>query len=157
MNTETETISNFYNSLKNIDATGMNACYSSDIIFSDPVFGLLRGQEVKLMWEMLCSKAQDFSLSFQPPEEKGDGYYTCNWKATYRFSKTGRMITNKGKAFMKLENGIITEHSDAFSLQRWIAQAFGIPGFIFGRIGFFQRKIKKEAIASLEKWIAAKK
>jgi len=154
MTEEIRIINRFYSSLNKLDADGMNSCYSENIIFSDPVFGVLHGKEAKSMWEMLCYKAEDFSLIFQSPEDKGDGYFTCTWQAIYRFSKTGKMVTNKGKAFMKLENGFICEHSDAFSLQRWISQAFGITGFILGRIGFFQRKIRNEARAGLEKWMA---
>ncbi len=157
MDTGTGTISRFYTSLKQLNPEGMNSCYGEDIIFSDPVFGVLRGEEVRAMWEMLCHRARNYSFSFSPPEDKGDGYYTCNWKATYLFSKTGKLITNKGKAFMKLEDGLIIEHSDAFSLRRWIHQAFGLKGYLFGGFGFFQKRIRLEAQRSLEKWMSGKR
>ena len=53
-------INNFYSSFQKLDYNGMNSCYSDDIVFFDPVFGLLRKEEVKAMWEMLCKNAKDF-------------------------------------------------------------------------------------------------
>lgn len=43
-----------------------------------------------------------------------DEYATCNWVANYTFSKTGKRVVNRIKAFMKLKDGKIIEHSDAF-------------------------------------------
>lgn len=154
MDSGKELIIRFYTALSTLNAARMKECYSPDIIFSDPLFGVLHAVEVCAMWDMLCNRAQDFSFSFQEPEDKGDGYYTCAWQATYRFTKTGRMVINKGKAFMKLEKGLIVEHSDAFSFQKWITQAFGITGFLLGRFSFFQRKVRNSAFSSLQKWMA---
>ena len=62
MQTNAEVINRFYTAFQQKDYQGMNACYSDDIVFSDPAFGLLRGEEAKYMWEMLCKNAKDFSL-----------------------------------------------------------------------------------------------
>lgn len=142
-------ITGFYSAFQRLDASAMNNCYSHDIVFFDPVFELLRADEVKSMWAMLCSNARDFSLSFSDITDKGDGYYTCNWTATYTFSKTGRVVVNHVKAYMKIENGKIIEHSDGFSLHKWASQALGFPGKLFGWNRFFQRKIKNNAKKSL--------
>lgn len=94
---------------------------------------------------MLCSNAKDFSLSFSDISDKGEGYYTCNWTASYMFSATGRKVINRVKAYMKIENGKIIEHSDGFSLHQWASQALGFSGKLFGWNRFFQRKIKLKA------------
>jgi hypothetical protein len=119
MQTNAAIISKFYTSFQKLDYTTMNSCYSDDIIFSDPVFGLLNGDEVKYMWEMLCTNAKDFSLDFSNIELLDEEYATCNWVATYTFSKSGRRVVNRIKAFMKLMDGKIVEHSDAFRLSTW--------------------------------------
>ncbi len=79
MNTNEEIIHRFYSAFQKLDATTMNDCYNDDIIFSDPVFGLLKGDEVRSMWEMLCKNAKNFSLSFSNiqavDEEYGKEYY----------------------------------------------------------------------------------
>ncbi|MEJ7611664.1 MAG: nuclear transport factor 2 family protein [Ferruginibacter sp.] len=149
MNENEALINRFYSCFQRLDAAGMNACYSDDIAFYDPMFELLQGDAVKAMWEMLCKNAKDFSLGFDNIKDLGDGYYNCNWTATYTFSKTGRKVVNMCKAYMFIENGRITEHSDGWSLQKWSAQAIGIMGTLFGWAGFFRRKLKNNAKKNL--------
>lgn len=155
MNNDERLIERFFTAFQKLDADKMNACYSDDIAFYDPMFELLRGDEAKAMWEMLCKNAKNFSLAFDNIKNLDDGYYTCNWTATYTFSKTGRPVVNMCKAHMKIENGLIIEHSDGWSLQKWSAQAIGISGKLFGWAGFFRRKLKNNArrnlLAYLEK------
>jgi ketosteroid isomerase-like protein len=109
----------------------MQDCYSDDIVFSDPVFMLLKGNEAKAMWEMLCRNAKDFSLTFSNIELLDEEYATCQWVASYTFSKTGKKVVNHIKAFMRFKDGKIIEHSDAFRLSTWIAQALGWKGVWF--------------------------
>jgi ketosteroid isomerase-like protein len=133
----------------------MNSCYSEDIVFSDPAFGLLRGEEAKYMWEMLCTNAKDFSLTFSNIQILDEEYATCNWVATYTFSKTNRKVVNYIKAFMRFKDGKITEHSDAFKLSKWAAQALGWKGALFGWMSWMKKKIqnnaRKNLIAFIEK------
>jgi ketosteroid isomerase-like protein len=153
MPTNEEIISTFYTAFQQRDAATMNSCYSDDIVFSDPAFGLLQGEEVKCMWEMLCKNAKDFSLQFSNIQLLDEEYATCNWTATYTFSKTGRKVVNNIKAFMKLKDGEIIEHSDGFKLSKWAAQALGLPGILFGWTNFMKSKIQKNARASLTKFM----
>lgn len=156
MEVNKQVIENFYTAFQQLDYTAMNSCYSDDIVFSDPAFGFLRGEEVKYMWEMLCKNAKDFSLTFSNTQLLDDEYATCNWVATYTFSKTGRKVVNHIKAFMKLKDGKIIEHSDAFKLSKWAAQALGFKGELLGWTGFMKRKIQKNARMNLIKFIEAK-
>ncbi len=154
MNESEALISRFYNALASLHADEMNACYSNDIVFYDPMFGLLKGEEAKAMWQMLCSRAQQFSLEYNGIADAGDGYYNCNWTARYTFSKTRRTVVNNGRAYMKIENGFITEHSDGWSLSKWSAQALGLAGKLFGWNNFFRRKIKNNAKRGLMEFMA---
>src|SRR6188474_2621515 len=121
-------IERFYSAFQKLDYKTMNDCYSDDIIFSDPVFLTLKADEVKNMWEMLCKNAKDFSLTFSDIELIDEEYATCKWIAKYTFSKTGNKVTNNIKAFMRIKNGKIIEHSDAFRLSTWLGQALGWKG-----------------------------
>ena len=116
-------VNRFYSAFQRVDYKTMNACYADDIIFSDPVFGALKGEEVRAMWEMLCKNAKDFSLTYSNITLVDEEYATCNWVATYTFSKTGKKVINKVRANMKFADGKIIEHSDGFSLHKWSAQA----------------------------------
>ena len=144
-----EIIKKFYTAFQQLDYKTMNSCYSEDIVFFDPAFELLRGQQVRSMWEMLCKNAQGFSLTFDNIQQLDEEYYTCDWVATYMFSKTGRKVVNKIRANMKFANGQIIEHSDAFSLHKWSGQALGFTGKLFGWNSFYQRKIKNQAKKNL--------
>lgn len=149
-------IEKFYTAFKNLDAATMNSCYSDDIVFYDPVFGILKGEEVKCMWEMLCRSAKDFSLHFNNIKHLDEEYSTCDWVATYTFSGTGKTIINKVRANMLFADGKIIEHSDAFSLHSWAKQAFGIWGILLGWNSILQNRIKNKARKNLMKFMDGK-
>ena len=156
MNNNKQTIERFYIAFQQLDYKAMQQCYSDDIIFSDPVFLLLKGEEVRAMWEMLCKNARDFSLSFSDIELIDEEYATCSWVASYTFSKTGNKVVNNVKAFMKLKDGKIIEHSDGFRLSTWAAQALGWKGVLFGWTGFMKRGIQKNARKNLAYYMQSK-
>ena len=149
MTSNEQLIDKFYSAFQRLDAAAMNECYSEDIVFHDPVFLLLRGDEVRSMWEMLCKRAKDFSLNYSDIKSVDEEYYTCNWVANYTFSATGKKVTNRVKAFMRIQNGKITEHSDAFRLSTWMAQALGFKGYWLGWTGFMKRAVQKKARLNL--------
>ncbi len=153
MSTNEALIARFYDSFSRLDAAGMNACYSEDIVFSDPVFGLLQGDEARSMWEMLCKNAKDFSLTYSDIELLDEEYATCKWVARYTFSGTGNKVVNKIKAFMRIKDGKIIEHSDAFRLSTWIGQALGWKGVIFGWTGFMKKAVQKKARKNLNRYM----
>lgn len=156
MNINEQLISSFYTAFQNLEHKKMNECYSDEIVFFDPAFGLLRGEEVKAMWEMLCKNVSGFSLVYGNILALDDQYFTCDWVASYTFSKTGRRVVNKIKAHMMIVDGKIIEHSDGFSLHKWSMMALGFSGWLFGWNSFFQNKIKRQARRNLEKFMEQK-
>ena len=156
MSDNKQIIEKFYTAFQQLDYKSMQNCYSDDVIFSDPVFLLLKGIEAKAMWEMLCKNARDFSLSFSDIELIDHEYATCSWTASYTFSRTGRRVVNNIKAFMRLKDGKIIEHSDGFRLSTWAAQALGWKGVLFGWTGFMKRGIQKNARRNLAYFIQSK-
>lgn len=149
MNINEQIMADFYTAFSNRDAAKMNSLYSDDIVFFDPIFELLRGDQVKSMWQMLCKNGKDLKVSFNNIQDLGEDYYTCNWIGTYTFSKTGRKVVNNIKSNMKIVDGVIVEHSDGFSVHQWSKQALGFSGWLFGWNSFFQRKIKNSAKRNL--------
>ena len=149
MNNNEELIQTFYDAFTRLDYTTMQNCYAADPIFNDPVFGILQRDEVRAMWEMLCKNAKDFTLQADKIEVDGE-YGTCNWTATYTFSKTGRRVVNKVKAHMRIENGKITEHTDEFDIYKWSRQALGLPGILLGWSGYLKNKIRFDAKKKLQ-------
>jgi ketosteroid isomerase-like protein len=155
MNTNEQIIERFYTCFAQLDWQGMAALYSDDIIFSDPAFGVLQGAEAKAMWEMLCKNAKDFSLTFSEVQADEE-YGTCQWVANYTFSATGKRVTNHIKAHMRFANGQIIEHTDEFSLYRWMRMALGLPGTLLGWSSFMQKKVKNGARQRLQQFILHK-
>lgn len=149
MDNNQQLIARFYTAFQQLDYKTMNDCYSDDIVFFDPVFGLLERNLAKCMWEMLCKQAQNFELIYGNITALDHEYYTCEWMATYTFSKTGRKVMNKVKAFMRVEDGKIIEHSDGFSLHKWSMQALGFSGWLLGWNRFYQQRIKNQARRNL--------
>ncbi|HTL08840.1 MAG TPA: nuclear transport factor 2 family protein [Chitinophagaceae bacterium] len=153
MNQQEQVITRFYTAFQQLDYRTMQSCYSSNAVFSDPVFGLLEGEELPAMWEMLCTKAKNFSLAFENIQCLDEEYATCDWLARYSFSASGRPVVNKVKAHLRIQDGLITEHTDAFNLWRWSRQALGWPGILLGWSSFMQGRIHQKAKKQLAQFM----
>ncbi|SMG56163.1 nuclear transport factor 2 family protein [Paraburkholderia susongensis] len=139
-----ELIERFYTAFQQRDAETMVACYADDVVFSDPAFGELRGDEVHDMWRMLVKHAQDFSLSFgeiEADDESG----RAQWVASYQFSQTGRPVVNRIDARFVFRDGLIIEHRDRFDLWLWMRQAMGVRGTLLGWSPLVQRMLRAQA------------
>jgi len=152
MNNNEELIQTFYDAFARLDYETMQNSYSENPVFNDPVFGILQGDEVKAMWEMLCKNAKGLTINLEKIMVDGE-YGTCNWIAKYTFSKTGRRVVNKVNAHMKIENGKITEHTDEFDIYKWSRQALGLPGILLGWSGYLKNKIRYDARKKLKQFM----
>lgn len=142
-------LTRFYEALARRDAEGMIACYHADSAFSDPVFPMLNHDETAAMWRMLLGRAKEFSFTFQVVGED-----RVDWKAHYLFSKTGRIIVNEGHSQFGFQDGLILAQRDGFDLSRWLRQALGWKGALFGRTRLMQAAARKEARRSLDAFMA---
>ena len=141
-------ITRFYQAFQRLDAEAMVACYSDDIVFSDPVFGTLRGRDVGDMWRMLTTRAKNFTLAFDSvrADERSGG---AHWVATYLFSQTGRVVVNDIQARFVIRDGLICQHDDIFDLWRWSRQALGVPGMLLGWSPMLKNKVRQQAFKGL--------
>ncbi len=143
MKTNSQIITDFYSAFQNRDAETMVRLYSDHITFEDPAFGELKGEEAKDMWRMLCANAKDLKVTFEILEEQGN-MVKAHWEAIYTFSRTGRRVHNKIDTTILLENGLILDHRDSFSLWQWSSQALGVAGWLLGWSGSFRKKFNNE-------------
>ncbi len=153
MDIREETINRFYQAFQKLDYATMQSCYHEEAVFSDPAFGLLDVNETRAMWEMLCKRAKEFSLVYGNIKMLDEEYTTCEWTATYLFSKNGRKIVNKITAHMKFKDGLIIEHTDAFDIYRWSQQALGLTGWLFGWSSYMRKKIQLQAKYALAQYM----
>jgi SnoaL-like domain len=155
-------LNNFYASFARLDAEAMAACYAPDARFDDEAFSLRGHEEVAGMWRMLCAATRDkgadvWKLSFSGVEA-GAISGKARWVADYRFSATGRLVHNViDSRFEFNADGLIQRQRDKFDLWAWSRQALGAPGLLLGWTPFLRRKIRAQAAANLEKYIARRK
>lgn len=146
-------IERFYQAFQRLDAEAMSACYAENVVFSDPVFGELRGGEAGDMWRMLTRRAQDFSVSFDQVDA-GETSGSAKWIARYVFTQSGRPVVNHVQSRFCFSGGLIVEQHDTFDLWGWTRQALGIKGTLLGWTPFVQDAIRNQARRGLDAWRA---
>lgn len=156
MNPNEALIQKFYQSFQDKNIHAMLECYDENVEFFDPAFLHLKGKEVFAMWSMLLEQGKDLKISYQNIRANGEEA-SAEWTATYTFSKTNRLITNRVKAKFKIRNGKIIWHKDDFSLWKWAGMALGFPGYLLGFTSLIQDHIKNEAQISLQSYMKRKK
>ena len=136
-----EVVESFYKAFQNQDSEAMASFYSKDIIFKDPVFGELRGNDVKDMWRFLIERSNgNIDITFSILNEENN-IVNVHWEAKYHFSKTKRFVHNKVNAIIEVQDGKIVKHIDHFNFYRWSRMAFGSIAYFIGFTTFFQKKI----------------
>lgn len=146
----------FYEAFQKQDYKTMGQCYHTEATFEDPAFGELSQPQVLCMWEMLLSRAQEFTLTCSKPlitSEEGSSEVT----ASYLFSKTHRKIVNHIFSTFVFKNGKIFKQVDKFDLWKWSRQALGLPAILLGWTPLFQNKIRAEARRNLDTWMNRRK
>jgi limonene-1,2-epoxide hydrolase len=143
-----ELIEKFYAAFAQKDAESMIACYDDDIVFRDPAFGQLKGEDAKNMWRMLCQNAGNMKIevsAINASLKKG----SAHWEAWYTFSKTHRKVHNIIEAEFEFKNSRIIQHTDNFDFHRWASQAMGWKGWLLGGTRFFQNKFRERTSSIL--------
>jgi ketosteroid isomerase-like protein len=146
-------IGRFYDALGRRDASGMIACYAPDATFSDPVFPELDAAAVAAMWRMLCARGKDLAVVASDVAADASAGH-AHWVATYTFSGTGRHVENRIDAAFTFRDGLIVRHVDSFDLWRWLRQAQGAKGALFGWLPLVQRAVRAQAAKALADWRA---
>ncbi|KRP53446.1 nuclear transport factor 2 family protein [Pseudomonas poae] len=151
----TALITRFYEAFQRLDAEAMAACYTEDVVFSDPAFGELRGRDAGDMWRMLTTRAKDFSLTFDHVRSD-DTTGSAHWVATYLFSATGNTVVNDIGARFVFRDGKICEHHDHFDLWRWSRQALGFKGWLLGWSPALKNAVRAQARKGLQAFQAGR-
>lgn len=147
-----EIIQNFYTAFANGDADGMNQYYAKEVIFEDPAFGQLQGDEARAMWSMLHERSKgNLQITFEVitvNEQTGQ----AKWIAVYPYGPKKRVVTNHVTASFEFENGKIIKHTDHFNIWKWSSQALGLPGYLLGWSPFMKNQIQKQTNKLLGKY-----
>jgi ketosteroid isomerase-like protein len=141
----------FYQAMNNRDSDTMNALYSPNATFSDPVFPQLEGNDIQTMWSMLMRGAQNFTVQHEI-QCADESSVRVKWIATYTFSQTGRRVVNEVETKMTFANGKILTQNDHFNFYLWARQALGLSGSLFGWTNWFQRAVQNKTHAKIERF-----
>jgi ketosteroid isomerase-like protein len=146
-------IERFYGAFAERDGAAMEACYTPDVSFTDPVFGNLKGPEAGAMWRMLTGRSNDLRIELL--EHEADGARgSAHWRAQYTYTQTGRPVVNDVRAAFRFADGLIAEHVDEFDLYRWQRQALGTTGTLLGWTPIMRSAVRKRARAALDEFMA---
>ncbi len=146
-------ISVFYTAFSNGDAETMTGCYRDDVIFHDPAFGELHGEDARNMWRMLIERsAGQLKITFtdvKADETSG----SAHWVAEYKFAQTGRDVVNRINATFEFRDGKISRHTDVFSMWKWSRQALGFKGWLLGWSPVVKNAVRRQTKSLLEKYM----
>jgi ketosteroid isomerase-like protein len=148
-------VAQLYEAFARRDGAAMAALYAPDATFEDPAFGRLTGDRPGLMWRMLTERGEDLEVQLVDHAVEGDRG-RAHWLADYTFSQTGRRVHNDVRAEFVLRDGLIAEHTDAFSFHAWARQALGPPGLLLGWTPVLRGAVRRKARAQLESYAAGR-
>jgi len=155
--TNQEQIEAFYTAFAAGDADGMVEHYHDDIIFSDPAFGILKGERAKAMWHMLVERAGGKNKVTYSDVRASGKTGGARWTAKYVYGPKKRPVTNEVTASFIFKDGKIIEHHDDFNLHTWAKQALGVPGLLMGWTGFMRKKVQKTTNRLLDAYLKKSK
>ncbi|MDO8318272.1 nuclear transport factor 2 family protein [Rhodoferax sp.] len=160
MNANEHTLTRFYTAFAALDADTMASCYAANATFEDPAFSLKGQRKISGMWHMLCAATlaknrEDWRLEFRDVRaDHSSGH--VHWEAHYRFSVSNRLVHNRIEAdFTFTPDGLIASHTDRFDFWRWSRQALGLGGWVLGWAPFFQKQVRLQTHAALNKYLGS--
>ena len=148
----TELITKFYKGFSSKEVAVMLSCYDDAIVFKDPAFGELKGEDAKNMWRMLLSRKENNLVVKLISVKEIENGAIASWEATYLYGPQKRAVKNCISAEFIIENGKIQQHIDHFNLWKWSSQALGLIGVLLGWTPFMKNKIQGKTKHLLQKF-----
>ena len=136
MHSNVALLQRLYTSLNQRAAGLMAECYHPAATFHDIAFDLKDKDEIRAMWEMICSG--DISTTFEVVSAD-DREGVVQLVDEYTFRETGRKVRNPIESRFRFQDGLIIEHRDTCDARAWAAAALGgVSGFLAGRLHFLR-------------------
>ena len=148
-------VERLYAAFAKLDGAAMQNCYAPDATFDDEVFSLKGPAQIGGMWRMLCAITKAKGMAHWKLVVSDITAHSAHWEAHYMFSATGRLVHNRIDAAFTFDgNSLITTHRDRFDFWTWSRQALGAPGLLLGWSPFLRNKVRAQAAASLQRFLA---
>jgi len=146
MAVDQELISKFFDSFNERNFSKMRQFCAAELSYFDPMYNLLWGNDVFLMWKSCYESCKHFSIIKESIKDQEDGYYSVGLKLEFGSKK---IYFQKMTAHIKVVNHQIAEYSSAFSVHELLKQKYGIAGILFGWNRLMQNREKNNAKKSL--------
>ena len=143
-------IERFYGCFGQRDAEGMAACYTDDVVFSDPAFGELHGERARGNMARVPQRQGPGGGRLRGHGRQATG--RAHWEADYTFGVTGRKVHNVVEARFDLAGGLIARHTDSFDFATWAGQAFGPVGSVLGHTPLLPFALRRMANRQLDQF-----
>ena len=144
MSSDHKAVLSFIDSLQRLDFENMKGVCGLMLQYFDPLYGYLNKDEVFNLWRLKYEIDKIQILKFDEPENLGDGYYKLKCKIRYG-SITEFKKDQPLQFHLRIENGLITEYSEAFSLHGLAKINNGFWGWLLGWNKYYQNKMKIKA------------
>jgi ketosteroid isomerase-like protein len=143
MHPHAQLLTRLFQCLNAHDYKGMSDCYHQDAVFHDIAFSLTGKEQIRAMWEMICSdndQGRSDIVATVQELSADDSTGRVVVIDDYTFRETKRKVHNPIVSTFEFRNGVIFKQTDACDSVDWAKQAFGgLKGFVTGRIGFLRR------------------
>ncbi len=134
----------FINCLQRLDFEGMRGICGNGLQYFDPLYGYLKKEEVVNLWRLKYEIDNIQIVKFDQPENLGEGYY--KFKCNIRYGlKIAIEIEQPLQFHCRVENGLITEYSEAFSLHKMAQIHSPFLGWLLGWNKYYQNRMKIKA------------
>ena len=143
MQNEISLVSTFLNEFTNANILGLNLICSSNVQYHNPLIGYLHSDQVQNLWQYSINNGIKYS-NFEKPEVLGDGYFKVKGKLNYTIVKRSAN-EQPCNIHIRIENGKITEYSEAFSLHKMAQIHSPFWGWLLGWNRYYQNNMKIKA------------
>ncbi len=143
-------VTQFFEAFAKHDWRSIARCYHDKASYSDPLFPDLRGERIVYMWYQMLGTAgakqthsmNDLNLEYRilfGDERKAQ----VEWTANYVYA--GRYVRIEGLTTLAIWDDKIVRHVNEYNFWRWIRQAKGLTGLVFGGLPAYQRNVQRSA------------
>jgi hypothetical protein len=147
MQNDISLVSIFLDELTKFNISGLNLVCGAKLQYHDPLMGYLHSDQVLYLWKYSIKNGIKYS-HFQKPEVLGHGYYKAKGKLKYTLVNHS-VNEQPFNLHLRIENGKVTEYSEAFSLHKMAQIHSPFWGWLLGWNKYYQNNMKIKARKSL--------
>jgi hypothetical protein len=105
-----QVLSRYQHAFSEGSVESIKRCYAADVIYFDPLYGYLHGDQVGYMWASKFDEFATFTISTGEVADQGDGYYKMKYDIAYT-SRSQMSIKMAVQCFFKIDDERMMQQS----------------------------------------------